>query len=155
MMETKSEIKRGSPGIYNSWRGMRDRCNRKNRADAHCYSAKGITICQEWDDVREFKLWALANGYEPGLTIERKDGSLDYCPENCKWATRLEQARNISRNRILTFQGCSLCIGEWAQRTGIAYANIIAHIDRLGWDIEKALTTPSGSIPSGPKRSRA
>lgn len=154
-MRTVSGIKNTDPGIYNSWRGMRDRCRSMNRSDAHCYAAKGITICMEWNDVREFKKWAIANGYAEGLTIERKDSNRGYSPENCKWATRLEQARNISRNRILTFQGVSLCVGEWSEKTGVAYANIIARIDRLGWTLEKALTTPDRAIPSGPKRKQA
>lgn len=149
-MTERGRIKRDMPQLYNSWRGMRDRCRSMTRADAHCYAAKGIAICREWDSVVAFKDWALENGYEPGLTIDREDGSKGYCPENCRWVDRLVQARNISRNRIVEFNGESHCVSEWAEITGIRSANIHARL-RLGWSIHAALTTPNGAIPSGPK----
>ena len=147
----RTSVKRDFPQLYNSWRGMRERCNRSARPDAHCYAAKGITICPEWEDFHAFKAWALANGFAPGLTIERQKSDQGYSPANCIWADRKTQARNISRNRRIDFNGMSLCLSEWAEKTGIAATNILARIDRLGWTVEAALTVPVGAIPTGPK----
>jgi len=150
-MKARSGLKTTMPKLYNSWRGMRDRCNREGRSDAHCYSGKGIRICPEWDDVRVFCEWALANGYEDGLTIDRIDSNKGYSPENCRWVDRKVQARNISRNRIIEFDGRKLCVSEWSELTGISQANIYARINKLGWPIEKALSIPAGVIPRGSK----
>ena len=140
-----------NPGIYNAWRGMRDRCRNTKRKDAHCYALKGIDFSPEWDKFSAFESWALENGYVVGLTLERKDGDLGYSPQNCTWATRKEQARNLSKNLRLEFNGESLCLSEWAERTGISSGLILARITRLSWTVDAALTVPTGVIPTGPK----
>jgi hypothetical protein len=57
------------------------------------YGRRGITICNEWRDVRNFVQWALANGYTDTLTIDRRDPDGHYCPENCRWVTRLDNIK--------------------------------------------------------------
>ena len=139
------------PKIYNSWRGMRYRCMNKKHSHAKWYSEKGITICSEWDDYLVFEQWALENGWETGLTIERKDNSLGYSPDNCMWATYKQQARNQTKNVFITAFGKTRCVNEWAEITGISDTLIRARIDRLEWSPEIALSLPVGVIKSGPK----
>ena len=77
---------------YNSWRSMRDRCTSTKRHNSENYALKGITVCERWNDFRNF----LADmGERPeGKTLDRIDGGKGYSPENCRWATIEEQSEN-------------------------------------------------------------
>lgn len=76
-------------------------------------------------------------------TIERRDNSLGYGPQNCYWATYTQNLRNTRRNRLVTFSGETLLLSAWVERTGISYAALFYRLYRLGWLIEKALTAPT------------
>jgi hypothetical protein len=83
--------------LYNIWKMMRKRCRCKSRSDYKYYGGRGIKVCEEWnrsDGYDSFRKWALENGYKDGLTIDRIDVDKDYSPDNCRWATMLEQSYN-------------------------------------------------------------
>jgi len=86
--------------LYYVWNTMRMRCRNPNVENYHNYGGRGIKVCDEWNENFEpFCEWAMANGYEEHLTIERIDNDGNYEPSNCKWATYKEQAQN-KRNTI-------------------------------------------------------
>lgn len=82
--------------LFGIWASMRDRCNRKANQDYKYYGEKGIIVEPIWGDYLEFKKWSLLNGYAPNqkLQIDRIDGDLNYCPENCRWVTPKVNQRN-------------------------------------------------------------
>jgi hypothetical protein len=82
--------------LYRIWHGMKDRVlTPRKEKDKKNYMNKGITICNEWrDSYVSFKDWALNNGYEDHLTIDRVNNNEGYYPENCRWATMKEQNTN-------------------------------------------------------------
>ena len=80
--------------IYRIWSSMIGRCRDKGHTSYHKYGAKGIKVCDNWKKFENFRDWATSNGYTEKLTIDRKDGTLGYSPENCRWATYSEQNKN-------------------------------------------------------------
>lgn len=82
--------------LYHVLNAMHQRCENPKSKDYQWYGAKGVKVCAEWALSRyaAFKAWALANGYHPGLTIDRIDPFGPYCPENCRWITIQAQQRN-------------------------------------------------------------
>lgn len=82
--------------LYSTWCGMKDRCNRPTNQDYQYYGAKGIKVCDEWQSYLTFKQWSLLNGYDLNTTqqIDRKDGSKDYSPDNCRWVSPKDNQRN-------------------------------------------------------------
>jgi hypothetical protein len=85
--------------LYALWRNFRYRCRTKTSKDFSRYGGRGATFCNEWDDYQTFKDWALKNGYEEGLTIERIDTNGPYNPENCCFTTVAENNRNKTNSR--------------------------------------------------------
>lgn len=88
--------------LHNVWKEMKGRCLRPHHKDYRWYGAKGATVCDEWQDsFVAFYSWARENGYEEGLTIERKDTSIGYCPQNCEWISFEENRRRSVEARRL------------------------------------------------------
>lgn len=107
--------------LYVIWSAMKDRASNVNRPDAKYYANKGITVCDEWLSYEVFKDWALNNGYEDGLSIDRKDNSLGYCPSNCRWIPLSEQNSNKTSNVYLTYNGERKTLAEWSRITGLSW----------------------------------
>lgn len=121
---------------------MLQRCENPNCSCYHDYGGRGITVCVEWHDPVVFIKWALASGWQKGLTIDRTDNNGNYKPDNCRWITRKEQQRNRRDNRLITFGGKTQTMVEWAEELNIPYGVLESRINKYHWPIERALTEP-------------
>lgn len=123
------------------WRGMKKRCFNQNDSRFNLYGGRGITVCKEWkDDFQAFYDWAMNNGYTDNLSIDRIDVNGNYEPSNCRWADSKTQSNNKSTSFLLTMNGETHTVSEWAEIVGIDRKTISDRITRFGWSAEKALT---------------
>jgi len=129
--------------IYRIWAGIIQRCyNNTKDCEWKKYGGRGISMCNDWRDFCNFNEWALANGYNDELTIDRIDNNGNYEPSNCRWATVYEQNNNRRTNKIISFNGVTGTVREFADKYRLKYSCLYARL-KLGWDIESALITPS------------
>lgn len=128
--------------IFNKYSKMIERCINPNCRNFHNYGGRGISVCQEWlDDFMNFYNWSIENGYKQGLTIDRIDNDGNYCPENCKWSTNLEQQNNKRNSFRVTAFGETKTTAEWS-RDPRCKVNVSCLRQRLhkGWSSEEAIT---------------
>ncbi len=129
--------------LYNIHKNMIDRCYNPKCSVYNYYGARGIDVCVEWRDSEgfiNFKRWALTNGYADNLEIDRKENNQGYSPENCRWATRKEQMRNVRRNKLISYQGEIKTLSEWCEILNLDYPTILARLDKLKMPVEIAFT---------------
>ena len=125
--------------IYRTWASMKDRCEREFCDRFPAYGGRGIKVCDEWRNSFEaFYAWAMANGYADNLTLERIDVNGNYCPENCKWIPARDQANNKRTTLLLTKNGETHLVKEWAQILGIPAYTIYSRKE-LGFSDEDCL----------------
>jgi hypothetical protein len=123
---------------------MLERCGNEKLDVYKNYGGRGISVCDEWaSSFGVFHSWSTASGYKEGLSIERIDNDSGYCPGNCKWATRKEQASNRRNNKYVDYNGERRTIEEWERVLGFS-RNVVRSRIKNGWPIEKAMSVPSG-----------
>ena len=128
--------------LHHIWKGMYERCYCENHQQFKDYGGRGIIICDEWkNDFNSFYEWALNNGYQEDLTIDRVNNDGNYEPENCKWSTRKEQCNNQRTNRLLTYNDKTQTVSQWAEEVGLNKHTLQTRISR-GWSVEDALCKP-------------
>ena len=125
---------------YNSWKSMVARCTNPLATDFHLYGGRGVGICAEW--LRFDGFFADMGNRPEGKTLDRINPSGNYEAENCRWATPAEQAANKRTNLLVTYQGETACVSEWARRLGFGKGMLKNRI-RAGWSVEQALTKPA------------
>lgn len=126
---------------YSSWQRMRNRCGNKNTPDFKYYGARGITVCDRWDDFINF--FEDMGECPVGFSIDRIDNNNGYSPENCRWSNHHAQMNNTRMNVFIKFKGETLTISQWATRLGINKSTLSSRISKLGWTNERALTMPA------------
>jgi hypothetical protein len=129
----------GTP-TYKSWDKMIQRCCNPNCPEYRYYGGRGITICEAWSDFANF----LADmGERPaGTSIDRINVNLGYFKGNCRWATSTIQANNTRRNTLITHNGKTKTIAEWAKEKNLNYDVLYSRIKKHGWSVVEALETP-------------
>lgn len=136
---------------HKRWLSMRRRCMDSSQPYYHNYGGRGISVCDRWDSFENF-LEDMGECPSPEMTLDRIDSNGNYGPENCRWATHSQQNRNTSKNRLLTLNGETMCVADWADRTAIKPQTILNRL-RYGWSVEKTLTsTGDGRQTNGRKK---
>ncbi len=126
---------------YVIYQQMLQRCHNPECSDYARYGAKGIVVCERWRE--GFENFAADMGRAPyGTSLDRKEGTGPYSPDNCRWATSEEQNNNRCNNHNLTFKGKTQSIAQWSREMGLKEHTLSARI-RLGWTVERALTQPT------------
>jgi len=126
---------------YKIWTAMVQRCTTVKHQAYKDYGGRGIKVCERWRHSFENFLDDMGKRPSPLYSLDRIDNDGNYEPGNCRWATQTEQTNNQRNNHIVEFNGESLTINQWAEKTGINSTTIHQRIKR-GWSIEQILTEP-------------
>jgi hypothetical protein len=135
-------------GEYDAWANMMARCYKPENCAFLHYGGRGITVCERWHAFPPF-LEDMGLRPTPKHTLERCNNDMGYSPENCKWATRIEQQNNRRVCRFLEFDGRRMTVSQWSVFKGWARGVIAGRLE-AGWSVERALTV----IPVSTRRKR-
>lgn len=129
--------------LYRVWSSMKGRCLNPTDQAYPNYGGRGITVCLRWRE--SFEAFVEDMGLKPSSrhTVGRQDNNGPYSPENCRWETQTQQARNTRRTFSVTFRGETLTLGGWAEKTGIPESALYFRLRTSGWSVKDTLTTPS------------
>lgn len=130
--------------LFRIWWGIKNRCDNPKSEAYKYYGKKGIHICDEWaNDFVSFYNWAMLNGYDDGLSIDRIDNSKGYSPDNCRFTTKKVQANNRSYCKFYEYNGKTQTLTQWCEELNLNYKLVHGRIYRCGWSFEKAITQPA------------
>jgi hypothetical protein len=140
-LQKEKATKHGMEGtsIYLVWASMKARCSDENKEFYKYYGGRGIAVCDRWKDFENF--YADMGDRPEGLSLDRIDNNKGYSPDNCRWATNLQQRRNTRINTWLEFNGERRVLTEWAEIVNLSPATIRSRL-RASWTVDKALSTP-------------
>ena len=128
--------------LHATWCRMKNRCYNKMTKRYQTWGGRGIEICPEWkDNFQAFYDWAIANGWEQGLQIDRIDNDGNYSPTNCRFVSAKINSNNRRSNVFEHFRGEVLTRQQLVEKYGITHAMFYSRL-RKGWDLERILTTP-------------
>jgi hypothetical protein len=138
--EKKFKHGMASTNVYGVWQQIHQRCGNPRAPSFENYGGRGIKVCERW---KSFENFVADMGIRPdGYSIDRINNDGDYEPSNCRWATTAQQLNNKRNSRVLELNGERKTIAEWSEKFGIDWHTIRSRVDRYGWTIERALTTP-------------
>ena len=131
--------------VYKAWQHMKDRCYNPKDKKYKDYGGRGIQVCGEWlASSSVFINWCMANGWKPGLTLDRINVNGNYDPLNCRWTTMKEQSNNKRNNHVVTVFGETMTLKQASEKHGaVSYRCTHDRINKLGWSVLDALLTPS------------
>jgi hypothetical protein len=128
--------------LYTNWSAMVRRCSSPSSKSFQWYGARGITVCDRWRESFENFLADMGPPPSESHTLDRIDNDGNYEPSNCRWATAGEQNRNSRRTRLVTINGKTQCLKDWANEVGIHYVSLMTRLKK-GWSVEDAILTPA------------
>jgi hypothetical protein len=132
-----------STPTFKTWDSMIWRCRSECENPSRYYGGKGVSVCDKWKS--SFEAFLEDMGERPDdTTLDRIDNSKGYSKDNCRWATKQQQARNRTSNRILTIDGVSKCVSEWSLEEGAATDSRIRNRLAAGWPDRLAVFAPPG-----------
>lgn len=138
-------------GAYQTWAAMKRRCLDPDCKDYPQYGGRGIKVCERW--LKSFANFLEDMGNRPeGMTLDRLNSNGDYCKDNCRWATRLTQGNNTSRNHLLTYNGETRTMAEWARIADVPYTTLRARINLLKWPVGRALFKENQNVKNHENR---
>jgi hypothetical protein len=146
---TRSTHRLTKTRLYSVWNEMKQRCANQNCPTYKDYGGRGISVCEEWkNDFLSFRTWAISLGYKDDAkrgvyTVERIDNNGNYCPENCTLTSMKMQAENRRSNHLITINGETKTIEQWARCFDINPKTVRSRI-RYGWSEHDAVTVPKG-----------
>ena len=130
----------GTP-TYAAWKSMKKRCSNQANADFKHYGGRSITVCERWLNSFENFLEDMGERPKAGFSIDRLDNNGDYTPENCTWRTQTEQCNNKRNNVLLTHNGKTQTMTQWAREVGSTRQKFSKR-KKAGWSDERIITTP-------------
>lgn len=129
--------------LFHIWQYVKGRCYNKNNTAYSYYGGRGIAVCDEWrNSFIAFRDWALSNGYNDTLTLDRIDSDGNYEPFNCRWINRKAQMRNQRKSLMFTINGITKNLADWCDEYNAPYERVRVRVIDNHWDIVSALTTP-------------
>lgn len=139
-------VKKGKHGqsrhpLYHTWANMMLRCYKETDRGFHRYGGRGITVCDRWHSLLAF-IEDMGERPSPQHSIDRINNNGNYCPENCRWATKLEQAENRRTTILHTLNGESRSVPDWARQYNVPRHRVYQRL-KYGWTLLDALTRPS------------
>ena len=126
---------------------MHSRCERKSHPSYMNYGGRGISICPEWsgkDGFFNFKKWAMNNGWTKGLSLDRLDNNKGYCPDNCRFATRIEQNYHRRSNIMYEYSGIMMPLGMISKLEDVKYGLLYTRVRQNGMSGRQALEDIKG-----------
>ena len=126
---------------FRTWLSMKRRCYNPNVRKFANHGGRGIVVCDRW--LSDFTAFLVDMGEQPdGMSLDRIDNDGPYSPDNCRWATASQQARNRRDTVFINIDGVTKPFVDWCEQYGIGYYTARTRIQRYGWDARRAITTP-------------
>lgn len=123
-----------------AWTNMIQRCTNAKRPDYPTYGGRAISVCRKWRDSFAAFLADMGKRPSPQHSLDRfPDQNGNYEPGNCRWATKHQQMQNTRGTRLITFNGETHGLNEWARRLGMTHSSLQGRF-RRGWSLERTLT---------------
>ncbi len=117
------------------------RCKNPQHSGYRIYGGRGIKVCERW---KLFSKFLADMGRRPSddHSLGRINNEGNYCPENCRWETALQQQNNTRVTRLITFGSQTKSVSEWNRHLGFPHGLLAQRLCTLKWSVEKAITTP-------------
>ena len=124
--------------LYGVWKTMKSRCLNPKASSFKNYGGRGITVCMAWQESFETFLKDVGERPTTKHSLERRKNDLGYQPGNVVWATRMERARNRRNNTLITHNGLTMTLTEWAEKIGMNRSALMSRVKK--WGVAQALT---------------